>query len=164
MEEKIIIAKMHELADLIDYEAKNIIHLKQAMYCKKIQNANNEGKNRDNYTNDSLATLGDAILKFILTECLFRKYDDKAKITQKRIEFENNGTLYRLCNKYGIIDYAYHRDNFYHDAPKNNKVPNPSDHNPYIEAIIAAIYLDRGIKYCKDWVTKFFSKHNCPLD
>lgn len=163
MEDNVIIPKMYELAKLINYQANDISYLKKAMYCQKLPNPE-DGKNRGNYTNDSLATLGDAILKFILTEYLFCKYNDKAKITQKRIEFENNDTLYRFCNEYGIIDYAYHDENFYNVAPKHNQVPNPSDHSPYIEAIIAAIYLDRGMKYCKDWVIKFFKKNNCQLD
>ena len=161
MEEEIIIAKMYELANLIDYEVKNIIHLKRAMYCRKLPNQNNDGKNRRNYTNDRYATLGDTFLKFVLTEVLFDDENnyDKAQITQKRKELENNNKLYDLCNDCGIIKYAYHDTHFYNDAPKHNKVPHPK-HDMYIEAIIGAIYKDRDFEYCKDWVIKFLQKNN----
>lgn len=162
MEEKNIIEKMYGLAKSINYEFDNISFLKAAMYCKKIPNQNNDGKNRRNYTNERYATLGDAFLKFILTELLFDNENnyDKAKITQKRKEIENNNKLYELCNECGIIEYAYHDTNFYCDAPKHNKVPHPK-HDVYIEAIIGAIYKDKGFEYCKNWVISFFNKNNC---
>ena len=157
MEEQVVIAKMVELAKLIDSEPNDISFLKKAMKCQ-VRHKEGDGKNRKNYTNDSIATLGDSILKFILSEQLFNKGFDKAQITQKRIELENNGTLYRLCNDCGIIDYAYNDTAFYREAPEHNRVPNPTEHSPYIEAIIGAIYKDRGMKYCKKWVITFFSK------
>ena len=165
MEEKDIIDKMYELANLIDYEAKNITHLKQAMRCKRMPNKSNDGKNRKNYTNDRYAILGDSVLKLILTERLFddkNKYD-KAQITEKRKEVENNYSLYELCDNYGIIKYAHNDTHFYGNAPNHNKVPHPKP-DIYIEAIIAAIYLDRGIKYCKKWVIDFLKKNNCLIN
>ena len=128
MEDSIIETKMYELAKLIAYKPNDITYLKKAMYCQRLHDSN-DGKNRDNYTNSSLATFGDAILKYILTECLFHKYNDKAVITQKRIDFENNNILYCLCNNNGIIAYAYHDTYFYHDAPENNRVHNPVEHS-----------------------------------
>ncbi|MCH5165859.1 MAG: hypothetical protein J1G01_05605 [Clostridiales bacterium] len=150
--------KMYELANKIDYESTNISHLKKAMYCKSIHK-DGDGKNRKNYTNDNYATLGDALLKCILTEYFFQHDYDKSEITNKRKELENNNTLFELCNKNGIINYAYNDANFYPDAPKNKKVPHPI-HDVYIEAIIAAIYLDREFNYCKNWVIKFFQKND----
>ena len=162
MEEKDIIAKMYELANLIDYDFNDISFLKEAMHCQIIHKSG-DGKNRKNYTNDSLATLGDAVLKLILSEYLFDKDYDKAKITKEKEKIENGSTLFNLCNKSGIIKYAYNDKYFFDDAPQNNQVAHP-EHDPYIEAIIAAIYKDKGFDYCKNWIISFFKKNNCLPD
>lgn len=158
MEDKIITAKMEELAKRIDYEFHNISFLKEAMHCQKIQNIG-DGKNRKNYTNDPYATLGDAILKFVLTEDLFDKGFDKAKITQIKEIFESNSILSCLRDQSGILKYAYNNSYFFYDAPEENKL-HSSEHDVYIEAIIAAIYKDRGMDYCKKWIRSFFLRYN----
>ena len=142
MEEKIIIHKMIELAKLINYEFNDISFLQKAMHCQIIHK-NGDGKNRKNYTNDSFATLGDAILKCILTEHLLDKGYDKAEITQEKQTLEGNSTLYTLCNNSGIFKYAYNDLCFSDDALSNNQVYH-SNHDVYIEAIIAAVYKDKG--------------------
>ena len=162
MEDNVIIPKMYELAKLINYQANDISYLKKAMYCQRLHNLE-DGKNRKKYTNDSLATLGDAVLKLILSEYFFDKGYDKAEITKEKEKIENGSALSDLCSKSKIIKYAYNNTSFFDDAPQNNQVAHP-DHDPYIEAIIAAIYKDKGFDYCKNWVIEFFTKNNCPLD
>ena len=158
IDDNIVTQKMIELAELIGYEPTDISFLKKAMYCQIIHE-DGDGKNRKNYTNDSFATLGDAILKLILTEFLFDKGYDKAEITKRKKDIEKNDTLFNLCNKSGIFNYAYNDKYFSPNAPKQNKVPH-SKHDVYIEAIIAAIYKDKGFDYCKKWVTSFFDKYD----
>ena len=68
--------KMNELANRLGYECCDISWLKRSMYAEKIDKEG-DGKNRKNYENDALATLGDSILKFILTEYFFDKAQDK---------------------------------------------------------------------------------------
>ena len=159
MEEGTIISKMQKLAKLIDYDVVDIRFLQEAMHCQKIERKKEDGKKRKNYTNDNYATLGDAILKFILSEYFFDKKYDKAEITRKREKLENNKTLVDLRNEANILDYAYNDQYFSCKAPKENKVPH-SKHDVYIEAIIAAIYKDRGMDYCRNWVISFFKKHD----
>lgn len=67
MDNEFIISKMQELSYLIDYESSNISISKDAMHCQIIHKPG-DGENRKNYTNDNYATLGDALLKLILTE------------------------------------------------------------------------------------------------
>lgn len=158
MTEEYINQKMFELAKRIDYKPKDISFLKAAMYCQ-ITHKKDDGKHRKNYTNDRYATLGDTILKFVLTEYLFDKERDKDEITQEKERIERNSTLYALCEKHEIFRYAYNDSYFYDDAPQQNKVPH-SNHDVYIEAIIAAIYKDKGIDYCKKWIITFLQKND----
>lgn len=56
-----------------------------------------------------------------------------------------------MCDDLKIYEYAHNDEYFFSEAPKNKKLPKPK-HDIYIEAIIAAIYKDRGISYCKNWI------------
>ena len=162
MTKEIIIPKMVELAKMIDYEPSNITFLQSDMHCQIIHK-DGDGKNRKNYTNDNYGTLGDAILKFVLTEYLFDKGCDKAEITQKKQTLEDNNTLFDLCNTSNIFKYAYNDMYFSDNAPPENRVYH-SSHDVYIEAIIAAIYKDKGFAYCKEWVISFFQKYGILFD
>ena len=157
MKQEDIQLKMQDLAKLIKYSYKDLSYLEKAMHCQ-IVHGGKDGKNRKNYTNDSFATLGDALLKFILTEYLFDYGYDKNVISQNRKLLENNDTLYELCCKIGIYDYAYNDSCFSGEAPLENKVSH-SKHDVYIEAIIAAIYKDKGMEYCKKWCIEFLKEY-----
>lgn len=156
MEEALIKNKMLELARLINYEPNDISFLEKAMHCQIIH-SEFDGKNRKNYTNDSLSTLGDSILKFVLADFLYDKGYDKFLITKMKEEIENNDFLYNLCISKGIINYAYNDKYLFPEAPLECQVYH-AKHDVYIEAIIAAIYKDRGLEYCRQWIISFFEK------
>ncbi len=102
--------------------------------------------------------MGDAILKFILTEYFFDKGYDKAAISTKKQQLENNKVLYSLDNESGIYNYAYNDLYFSDEAPLENKVYH-SQHDVYIEAVITAIYKDKGMEYCKNWCIEFLKEY-----
>lgn len=143
-------ARMAEFADILSYESHDLSHLAKAMYCRR------EGK-RD-YTNDAMATLGDAVLKLIWSEYFFSLGLDKDEITRRKASLEKNATLKALCDKVGVYGFAYNDDYFGSEAPKKSRLPY-GNHDFYLEAIIAAIYLDRGLDYTRDWVIHFWKKH-----
>ena len=71
---------------------------------------------------------------------------------------ENNDTLKNLCDLLSVRDFAYNDDYFADEAPEHAKLPYRS-HDFYLEAIIAAIYLDRGLSYTAEWVLRFWGSH-----
>lgn len=73
MEKKRIIERMKQLADLIHYEPGDISHLANAMCVNVLNNGNTSNKE---YSNGSLATLGDTVLKMIITEKLYLEGKD----------------------------------------------------------------------------------------
>lgn len=158
LEVKEIEEKMKELAKKLNYEYENIKYLKEAMHCQKKAN-NGDGENRKNYTNSAISTLGDSVLKMILTEYFYDSCDDAGKITDKRKEEENNKKLFDLCIELEIYRFAYKDKYFYDDSPKNDRVARPK-HDIYIEAIIGAIYKDKGLEYCKKWTIEFLQNNN----
>jgi dsRNA-specific ribonuclease len=78
MEKKRIIERMKQLADLIHYEPGDISHLANAMCVNVLNNGNTSNKE---YSNGSLATLGDTVLKMIITEKLYLEGKDRGDIT-----------------------------------------------------------------------------------
>lgn len=62
-------SKMVELSKIIEYEFKDISLLKKAMDSTKIQEKKKE------HSNQCLATVGDAVLKLLISDHLF--YKDK---------------------------------------------------------------------------------------
>ncbi len=148
MEKKKIIEKMKQLAELIRYDPGDITHLANAMCVNPLDNGNTSNKE---YTNGSLATLGDTVLKLIITERLYLEGKDRDGITIKKSDIENNKALHLKTLEFNIQNFAYNDQYFFDEAPQHQQLPNPG-HDIYIEAIIGAIYLDRGLKYCKSWI------------
>lgn len=151
MESRRINDRMKELATRICYEPGNLDHLKKAMCVDPLNNGNRSNKE---YVNGALATLGDTVLKTVIADRLYHEGKDREEITEEKILLENNKTLHRVKTELGIFHYAYNSNYFYDDSPEENRIPN-SSHDMYIEAIVGAIYLDRGFKYCKDWIDSF---------
>lgn len=148
-------ARMARLAELIGYEYHDLSHLKAAMYCAK-----EEGKN--DYTNDAMATLGDAVMKLVWSEHLFEMGLDKDEITERKAELEKNATLRRICDATGIHRFAYNDEFFADEAPTHRKLPY-GNHDIYLEAIIAAIYKDRGLAYVRAWILQLWRAHAAEL-
>ena len=68
MDDRTIDGAISELARLLDYESPSLITLRKAM------RVNKEGEYSDaNYSNNSLATVGDSVLKLILSDYLYSK-------------------------------------------------------------------------------------------
>eukprot|EP00833_Pecoramyces_ruminatium_P017328 jgi/Orpsp1_1/1191360/evm.model.d7180000085163.1 len=63
--------EMHKFERLLGYTFNNIEFLSFAMRSVKIT-VRGEGMNHKEYSNEGLATIGDAILKFIIADYLFQ--------------------------------------------------------------------------------------------
>jgi dsRNA-specific ribonuclease len=143
-------ARMRRLAEQIGYEYHDLSYLKEAMRCVK-----EEGKN--DYTNDAMATLGDAVMKLIWSEYFFDKGLDKDEITVRKAALEQNATLRKISDEKGIARFAYNDEFFADEAPDNRKLPY-GKHDIYVEAIIAAIYKDRGLDYVRQWLISLWGQ------
>ena len=113
-----------------------------------LKNGNTSNKE---YFNGSLATLGDSVLKMIITEKLYLEGKDRGSITASKSRIESNKNLHFKTLELNIPSFAYNDQYFFDEAPKYLQLPNPG-HDIYIEAIVGAIYLDRGLEYCKEWI------------
>ena len=139
-------SKMEELSKKIEYEFKDISLLKKAMDSTKIQE-------KKEHSNQCLATVGDAVLKLLISDYLFYidKISTKGELTEKKKELENNKVLYKIVTNEEIINFAFNDKHFYSkENPQHEKVA-LSKHDSYLEAIIGAILYDGGFEKTKIW-------------
>ena len=105
----------------------------------------NDAKTQKNQHNERLEYLGDAILSTIVAEYLFKKYPgkDEGFLTKMRSKLVKRKTLNRLANDMGldIILAAYSQGRMSKSMMGNA-----------FEALIGAIYLERGFKGTKAYV------------
>ncbi len=106
--------------------------------------------------NERLEFLGDAILDSIVAEHLYHKYPDKDEgfLTQLRSKIVNRETLKRISMKMGLANMVI------------SKVANDNHKSVYgdaLEAIIGAIYLDKGYKKTKKFILSRIIDHHINL-
>ncbi|MGR9114877.1 MAG: ribonuclease III [Gammaproteobacteria bacterium] len=104
--------------------------------------------------NERLEFLGDSILGFVVAEKLHELFPEASEgvLSRLRASLVNQGALADLARKHNIGDYlilgsgelksgGYRRDSILSDA---------------LEAIIGALFKDRGIEVCRQWVLDLF--------
>jgi len=106
--------------------------------------------------NERLEFLGDSILNSVITEYLFHKLPDKNEgvLTDIRSKIVSRKTLNQLAKKIGIDTLVQ----------TNLGVKTPvSIYGNAFEALIAAIYIDKGYTFCKAFIVKKIIKPHFSL-
>ena len=127
------------LYDIIGFYPHDISLYKQALMHRSVTRRNAKGKP---VNNERLEFLGDAILDAIVGDIVFRHFEGKREgfLTSTRSKIVQRETLNRLAHEIGVgklIKSSGHM----------------SSHNSYMEgnafeALVGAIYLDRGYAAC----------------
>ena len=153
MERSRIEREMHELEKKLGYKFKNISLLAEAMKSQKLKKSTDDGKNQKEYSNEALAFFGDTIIKFLIAKHLYQDGKDKRKgiMTKEKADLENNKIFHIIMTEEGLISYSYHDTHFYMDNPPDHEKVLTKEHDPYIEAIAAAIYMDGGWEAVTAW-------------
>lgn len=96
------------------------------------------------HSNERLEFLGDAILSLIVGEYLFKKYPLKEEgfLTEIRARIVNRVSLGSLAKKVGIDTLLYYNE----DAMQKESFK--FIYGNALEALIGAVYLDKGYKRC----------------
>ncbi|MBN2485977.1 MAG: ribonuclease III [Bacteroidales bacterium] len=108
------------------------------------------------FNNERLEFLGDAILDSVIAEHLYRIFPEKDEgfLTQLRSKIVNRETLKRISLKLGIANLVI------------SKVTNDNHKSVYgdaLEAVIGAMYLDKGYKRTKRFILKRIVDHHINL-
>lgn len=109
-----------------------------------------EAKSGIKISNERLEYLGDAVLGTVVAEYLFMKfpYRDEGFLTETRSRIVNREALNAVGQKMGLPKLV--------EAEFGGKIPFSfkSLYGDMLEALIGAIYLDRGYGFCKKFIYK----------
>jgi ribonuclease-3 len=99
--------------------------------------------------NERLEYLGDAVLSGIVADYLFKRYPykDEGFLTEMRSKMVNRQQLNEIAVKMGLKKITYF--NKFDNALRNSHIFGNT-----LEAIVGAIYLDKGYKKTQQWVLK----------
>ena len=106
--------------------------------------------------NERLEFLGDAILGYVVAEKLYQEFPDLAEgeMTKLRAALVRRDTLARIARYIKLGDFL-HMGKGEEASGGRNKTPNLAG---ALEAVIAAVYLDRGADITRDVVLKLLDK------
>lgn len=99
-------------------------------------------------SNERLEYLGDAILGAVVAEFLFKKYPfkDEGFLTEIRSRLVSRDSLNTLGRKVGVDAIVKF------DKRKKERTSHKSLYGDALEALIGAVYLDRGHKFCRKFI------------
>ena len=131
--------------NILGFYPRNIELYKQALTHRSVNHKNSEGKK---YNNERLEYLGDAILGAVVGDILYRHFPGKKEgfLTNVRSRVVQRETLGRLADDMGLTELI-----------QSNLMG--KTHNSYMagnafEALIGAVYLDRGYEFCVKFVNE----------
>lgn len=109
-------------------------------------------------SNERLEYLGDAVLGAIVAELLFKKfpYREEGFLTEMRSRIVNRENLNRLAMKLGV--------NHFMDGSIDPNAKNRSAYGDAFEALIGAIYIDKGYEVTRHVVLNRFIRHHVDLE
>lgn len=99
--------------------------------------------------NERLEYLGDAVLSAVVADYLFKRYPYKGEgfLTEMRSKMVNRQQLNDIALKMGLKKLTYF--NKYDNALKGSQIFGNT-----LEALIGAVYLDKGYEATKQWVLR----------
>ena len=109
--------------------------------------------------NERLEFLGDAVLGAVIAEHLFKlfPYKDEGFLTQLRSKIVNGQNLHQLAVKLGI-------DKHLKVGLRESEKSKSSVYGDAFEALIGAVYLDKGFNTSKNFILKRIIKMHVDID
>ena len=110
---------------------------------------------KESQYNERLEFLGDSVLQLTITEYLFSNYKNKLEgvLTRLRSLIVCENSLYNVARKLGISDFIV--------MSKGEELTGGRDRISIqadaVEAIIAAIYIDKGLEVAKEFILTNFN-------
>ena len=132
-----------ELKNLLNFSPKNVDFYQKAFTHRSLKFIDDKG-NPINY--ERLEFLGDAMLGSIIASYLYKKVPNGTEgyLTQMRSKIVSRDHLNELGKDLRLISYV--KSNIVQENIGDNI------HGNIFEALIGAIYLDRGYNYCKKFI------------
>lgn len=133
----------YEMKSLLDFNPKNISHYERAFTHRSLKLTD---KNGEPLNYERLEFLGDAMLGSVIASYLYKKVPSGTEgyLTQMRSKIVSREHLNELGKDLDLIRFVKSNIN---EANVGENI-----HGNIFEALIGAIYLDRGYNYCKRFI------------
>ncbi len=130
------------IANIIGIKPDNLLIYTTALSHRSVKDSAEEN-------NERLEYLGDAILSAIVADYLFKRYPYKGEgfLTEMRSKMVNRQQLNDIAIKMGFKKIALFNK-------QDNALKNSQIFGNTLEAIVGAVYLDKGYKKTQSWVLK----------
>ena len=132
------------------------------LYSLAILHSSTSNKNEMGFrpSNERLEYLGDAILGAVVADYLFKKYPfkDEGFLTEIRSRIVNRESLNNLGKKLGLNVIIQI------DSQKKGMYTHKSLYGDALEAIVGAVYLDKGYRYCRKFIINKLIEPNFDID
>lgn len=136
------VAFRKQLENVLGFRPTKISLYKTALTHRSVRDSADEN-------NERLEYLGDAILSGIIADFLFKRYPYKEEgfLTEMRSKMVNRNQLNELAIKMGLKKITYF--NKFDNSLKMSQIFGNT-----LEAVVGAVYLDKGFKKTKHWVIR----------
>lgn len=113
-------------------------------------------------SNERLEFLGDSVLSLVIAQYFFENFpdEDEGFLTKIRAKFVNRDSLVQASESIGISDYIIVGDQLSRDFLNNSKTILADT----LEALIGAMYLDKGLQFCNKFIYRILIKPNIKDD
>lgn len=131
-----------ELKNILGFTPGNLSLYKTALTHRSVRENSDEN-------NERLEYLGDAVLSALIADYLFKRYPykDEGFLTEMRSKMVNRQQLNEIAMRMGIRKVTLYNKN-------DNSLKVSQIFGNTLEALVGAIYLDKGYKKTSVWVTK----------
>jgi ribonuclease-3 len=145
---------IHQIAGL---KPGNIALYRLATLHRSIAKSNNLGLTE---SNERLEYLGDAVLGSVVAEYLFKKYPlkDEGFLTEIRSRIVNRDALNEAARKMGIDNIVQFSNN------RSSHRSYKSIYGDTLEALVGAVYLDRGYRITRRFIIRKILRQQYDLD
>ena len=131
-----------QLKNVLGVKSGNVLLYRTAMSHRSVKETPDEN-------NERLEYLGDAILSAIVADYLFKRYPYKGEgfLTEMRSKMVNRSQLNDIALKMGLRKLTFY--NKFDNALKGSQIFGNT-----LEALVGAVYLDKGYLKTHDWVLR----------
>jgi ribonuclease-3 len=143
------------LKSILGYSPRNYALFRLATIHSSAAPTNAQGLKE---SNERLEYLGDALLGSVVAEYLFKKFPFKNEgfLTEIRSRIVNRESLNQIGKKIGLEHIIQFN--------KKNSSPHKSIYGDTLEAIIGAVYLDRGYIFCRKFILEKLLEPHYDID
>jgi len=142
---------LEHLEKKLKIKFKNIQALKEALIHRSYLN---EAKQKNLHSNERLEFLGDSILSFVISEWLFKQFPNysEGNLTNIRSNLVKTESLAKIAKKFDLGKFLFLSRGEKEEGGENNSTLLANT----FEAVLGAIFLDRGIAKVKKFIKKNF--------